>query len=208
MGARSPGFSEFLADAVIALGRREEDDYTVLYAEILKARNQTHALGKTQIKIRSHIDLDNAKEAVKASIEKLKPGILVFPSLHYRLFPDAAGVLFDTYTLSTGFSGFDEMLTPVAGQSGSASTSRGGLRRKTATTLLGPRDTGKSILAMNFLIEGIRENSRTLLLSLREDPSAVIDVTVPQEEGRIRFSWQKMAASKGQASDHIRARRQ
>ena len=43
---------------------------------------------------------------------------------------------------------------------------------------------------MNFLIEGIRENSRTLLLSLREDPSAVIDVTVPQEEGRIRFSWQ------------------
>jgi KaiC/GvpD/RAD55 family RecA-like ATPase len=200
-GSQTAGFAEFVADAVLALGRREEDDYTVLFAEIVKARNQTHALGKTQIKIRSRIDLEKAREAVRASVEKLNPGILVFPSLHYRLFQTQQESLFDTYTLSTGFTGFDEMLTPAAGQSGSASTSRGGLRRKTAAALLGPRDTGKSILAMNFLIEGIRENSRTLLLSLREDPSAVTDVTVPQEEGRIRFSWEKMAAPKGQAPD-------
>jgi KaiC/GvpD/RAD55 family RecA-like ATPase len=200
-GSQTAGFAEFVADAVLALGRREEDDYTVLFAEIVKARNQTHALGKTQIKIRSRIDLEKAREAVRASVEKLKPGILVFPSLHYRLFQTQQESLFDAYTLSTGFTGFDEMLTPAVGQTGSASTSRGGLRRKTAVTLLGPRDTGKSILAMNFLIEGIRENSRTLLLSLREDPSAVIDVTVPQEEGRIRFSWQKMTAPKGHAPD-------
>jgi KaiC/GvpD/RAD55 family RecA-like ATPase len=203
-GSQIAGFSEFLADTVISIGRREEDDYTVLFAEIVKARNQTHAVGKTQIKIRSQNDLDNAKEAVKASIEKLKPGILVFPSLHYRLFQSQQESFFDTYTLSTGFTGFDEMLTPVAGQTGSRSTAQeGGLRRKTATTLLGPRDTGKSILAMNFLIEGVRENSRTLLLSLREDPSAVTDVTVPQEEGRIRFSWQKMPESGSQGSDSV-----
>ena len=171
MAARSPDSRNSSPHAVITLGRREEDDYTVLYAEIVKARNQTHALGKTQIKIRSQSDLDNAKEAVKASIEKLKPGILVFPSLHYRLFQTQQESLFDTYTLSTGFTGFDEMLTPAVGQTGSASTTRGGLRRKTATTLLGPRDTGKSILAMNFLIEGIRENSRTLLLSCAKIPA-------------------------------------
>ena len=129
-GSQTAGFAEFVADAVLEFGRREEDDYTVLFAEIIKARNQTHALGKTQIKIRSRIDLEKAREAVRASVEKLKPGILVFPSLHYRLFQTQQESLFDTYTLSTGFTGFDEMLTPAVGQSGSASTSRGGLRRK------------------------------------------------------------------------------
>src|SRR5262249_51779491 len=56
-GSGRLGYVDFVADAVIQLGRRDKDGYTILYAEVQKARNQTHALGQHQMKIRSRHDL-------------------------------------------------------------------------------------------------------------------------------------------------------
>lgn len=183
-GSGTTGFVEFVADIVIRLGRRIEDGYVFLFAEILKARNQTHALGQAQIKIRTREDLREAKEAVAEALANLEPGVLVFPSLHYHLFKSQQQSTFDEYRLSTGLSGLDEMLSPTG--------NRRGLRRKSASAVLGPRDSGKSSIGMNFLIEGVRENTKTLLLSLRDDAGTVKSQTVPQEPGTIRFSWQEM----------------
>lgn len=183
-GSGTSGYAEFVADVVIQLGRRSDDNYLFLFAEILKARNQTHALGQSQIKIRAQEDLVHAREAVAEAVFELQPGIQVFPSLHYRLFQSKQESTFDEYTMSTGLTGLDEMY--------SEGVNAQGVRRKTATALIGPRDSGKSLIGMNFLIEGVRENTRTLLLSLRDDAGTVMKRPIPQEPGQMRFSWRDM----------------
>lgn len=192
-GGNTAEYPEFVADVVIQLGRRTDDNYLFLFAEILKARNQTHALGQAQIKIRAQEELVNAREAIAEAEAALTPGIQVFPSLHYRLFQSKQESAFDEYTMSTGFSGLDEMFSDDLGEPG--------LRRKAAIALIGPRDSGKSLVGMNFLIQGVRENTKTLLLSLRDDAGTVRKRRIPQEPGQIRFSWQDMEPVANQPGD-------
>jgi KaiC/GvpD/RAD55 family RecA-like ATPase len=189
-GQGKPGFVDFVADVVIQVGRRPEQDYTILSVEVLKARNQSHALGQHQIKIRAQTDIQNATGAFTAAVNKLNPGILVFPSLHFRLFQSQHLPVFDDHVLTSGLQGLDEMLN--------ADRTRGGLRRQSATALLGDIGTGKSLIGMNFLMQGVRENTPTLLLSLRDDAGTVTSRRIPQERGRIRFAWRREAGdSKG-----------
>jgi KaiC/GvpD/RAD55 family RecA-like ATPase len=180
-GSSKPGYVDFVADVVVRLGRTTGTDYTLLITEVLKARNQTHALGPHQIKIRSTDDIAGARESVGEALEQLDPGIIVFPSLHYWLFQSQHQSTATDYVLSTGLKGLDDMLPGIDG--------RHGALRKGAIALLGPTGSAKSVLALNFLIAGVCENTPALLLLLHNDRASVISRDVPQEPGRMHFSW-------------------
>jgi KaiC/GvpD/RAD55 family RecA-like ATPase len=180
-GSNKPGYVDFVADVVIRLGRTAGAEYTLLITEVLKARNQTHALGPHQIKIRSTDDIATARESVADALEHLDPGIIVFPSLHYWLFQSQNQSTATDYVLSTGLKGLDDMLPGIDG--------RHGALRKGAIALLGPTGSAKSVLALNFLIAGVCENTPALLLLLHNDRASVMGRDVPQEPGRMHFSW-------------------
>lgn len=179
----TPRFVDFVADVVIQLGRKIEQDYMLLYVEILKARNQSHALGPSIMKLRSIADFRRAGNAVKLRLQALKPGILVYPSIHYRVFLAQHNPVFTGRVLSYGIPGLDEMISHTAGL--------GGVTRQDAIALLGPPGTGKSVIAMNFLIEGVRENTRTLLLALRDNADAVRTRVVHQDRYGMRLLWRQ-----------------
>src|SRR5262249_8947090 len=149
-GSERPSYVDFIADAVIQLGRRDEDNYIILFAEVLKARNQTHALGRHQLKIRSKRDLAAARGGSGAESEAgvgkggSEPGVLIYPSLDYILSQSRTRPTFDKRPLSSGFTGLDALL---------GADRAVGLRRQSASALLGPGSTGKSLISMNFLIE-------------------------------------------------------
>ena len=182
-GSGAPSFVDFVADVVIQLGRKVEQDYTLLYVEILKARNQTHALGPSIMKIRSISDFNRAGSAVALRLQALRPGILVYPSIHYRVFLAQHNPVFTGRVLSYGIPSLDEMVSRTPG--------RGGVTRQDATALLGPPGTGKSVIAMNFLIEGARENTRTLLLALRDNADAVRTRPIHQDRNGMRLLWKR-----------------
>ncbi|HEY7982987.1 MAG TPA: ATPase domain-containing protein [Ktedonobacterales bacterium] len=192
-GSNKPGYVDFVADVVIRLGRTAGTDYTLLITEVLKARNQTHALGPHQIKIRSRDDIDTARESVGEALEQLDPGIIVFPSLHYWLFQSQNQSTATDYVLSTGLKGLDDMLPGIDG--------RHGALRKAAIALLGPTGSAKSELALNFLIAGVCENTPALLLLLHNDRASVMGRDVPQEPGRMHFAWR---ADRDQRSGTVR----
>lgn len=179
-GSGTPGYVDFVADSVIQLGRRDADGYIILYSEVLKARNQTHALGQHQMKIRSLRDMQRAVGAASDRVGGAHPGIIIFPSLDYILSQSRALSTFDEHTISSGFTGLDTLL---------GADRAGGLRRQSAIALLGPGSTGKSLIGMNFLIEGVRESRPALLLSLRDDEGIIKRRLVPQEPHRMRLSW-------------------
>jgi KaiC/GvpD/RAD55 family RecA-like ATPase len=177
-----PTYVDFVADTVIRLGRDKDDDYTLLVAEILKARNQGHALGQHQIKIRSRDDIDRATGPVKEGLQHLDPGIIVFPSLHYRLFEAQHKLTSADHVLSMGLDGLDQMLPGIG--------PRLGARRQSSLAVLGPGGSGKSVIALNFLVQGVRENTPTMLVLMHNDAAMVTSRTIPQEPHHMHFSWQ------------------
>lgn len=184
-GTGKPGYVDFVADTVIQLGRRIDGGYVILSAEVRKARNQMHALGQHQVKIRSLRDIKRASVASSVMGDDPKTaehGLLIYPSLDYVLSQSRGLKVYDEHTLSTGFYGLDKLL---------GADRAGGMKRQSSAALLGPGTTGKSLIAMNFLIEGVRENRPTLLLSLRDDIGIITSKPHPQERGRLRFSWRK-----------------
>lgn len=185
-------YVEFVADVVIQVGRREIAGYTILNLEITKARNQYHALGQSQIKIRSANDIQTMTGPVGEKFKGLEPGVIVYPSLHYRLFEAQQHAVFSNHMLSFGVPGLDQMITGNA--------DKGGARRQSAVALLGANGTGKSLIGMNFLIEGVRENTRTLLLSFRNNEETVKSRTFHQDRYRMRMTWRKERDSSG--NDH------
>ena len=218
-GSNKPGYVDFVADVVIQLGRRADPktEYTILTAEVLKARNQKHALGQHQIKFISKEDIENATGAAIQIVHNLTPGIQVLPSLHYHLSLSAREETFDEHFLSTGLAGLDEMFNgdpnfdknrESQDHPEAESLIRGDqlrLRRPSATALLGSGGTAKSMIAMNFLIEGIRENTKTLLLSFRDDEGTIINRPIAQGGGRMRFSFAS-PETRGAANDKVDVR--
>lgn len=182
-GDNKPRYLDFVADVVIKLGRSEVDGYTLLFAEVVKARNQRHALGPSQIKFR---DIKSTPPPIlrgKLDRSVSETGIVLYPSLHYRLYQSGQLPSFGDYLLSTGLPGLDELLA--------AAPQAPGIRRQSTTALLGPAGTAKSLLAMNFLIEGMRENTRTLFISLRDHSDITTARTVPQDPDLMRYSRQR-----------------
>ena len=95
----------------------------------------------------------------KHSYEIGSGGIVVYPRLRAPSFAnDTASSPIEP--VSTGVEGLDRMLN-------------GGLPRSSATVVLGGTGTGKTVLGLNFLIEGARRGEPSVLFTLEETPAQI-----------------------------------
>lgn len=83
-------------------------------------------------------------------------GLQVFPRLVSPTVPPAYGVADDRVV--TGIAGLDRMLG-------------GGLVRGRSTFMLGPTGCGKTTLALQFVLEGVRRGEKGMYVSFEENPS-------------------------------------
>jgi len=83
-------------------------------------------------------------------------GLEVFPRLVSPTIPPSYGVGKDR--VPTGIAGLDKMLG-------------GGLVRGRSTFMLGPTGSGKTTLALQFVLEGVRRGEKCLYVSFEENPS-------------------------------------
>ncbi|TFY98763.1 ATPase domain-containing protein [Ramlibacter rhizophilus] len=83
-------------------------------------------------------------------------GLVVFPRLVSPARPPAYDLL--TERVPTGIDGLDKLLD-------------GGLRRGRSTFVLGQTGAGKTTLAMQFVIEGVRRNEPCMYVSFEENPT-------------------------------------
>lgn len=87
-----------------------------------------------------------------------RDGLNVFPRLRTPKVPLEYGVESDR--APTGIPGLDPMM-------------EGGLLRGTSTLVLGPAGSGKSILGLGFLREGVQRGEPGLLVALQENPRQI-----------------------------------
>ncbi|HEY1584859.1 MAG TPA: ATPase domain-containing protein, partial [Polyangia bacterium] len=84
-----------------------------------------------------------------------KGGVLVYPRVRSPASTEAAPAVADR--IGTGVAGIDALLD-------------GGLPRSSSTIVEGGSGTGKTVLALNFLLEGVRAGERALLFTMEETP--------------------------------------
>ncbi|MCA1664747.1 MAG: AAA family ATPase [Myxococcales bacterium] len=84
-----------------------------------------------------------------------KSGVVVYPRVRSPASTAAAPPVADR--IGTGVAGIDALLD-------------GGLPRDSATIVEGGSGTGKTVLALSFLVEGVRAGERTLLFTMEETP--------------------------------------
>jgi circadian clock protein KaiC len=88
-------------------------------------------------------------------------GVEIYPRIHTAR-PRAAAAGYDPSTrLTTGVPGLDDLVN-------------GGVFLASATLLTGLAGTGKSLVGLQFLVEGARRGERGLLLSIEEPPAQVV----------------------------------
>jgi circadian clock protein KaiC len=85
-----------------------------------------------------------------------KDGLEVFPRLVSPNIPPTYGVADER--VATGIAGLDHMLG-------------GGLVRGRSTFMLGPTGSGKTTLALQFVLEGVRRGEKCMYVSFEENPS-------------------------------------
>jgi circadian clock protein KaiC len=111
-----------------------------------------------------------------------KSGVDVFPRLVTP--PQPTGFSLVAERVATGLAEFDTMLG-------------GGLLRGSTTLLAGPTGSGKTILSLHFLFEGVARGEPGLLLSFQENPSTArrnignlgMDPTQLDEEGLLTLLY-------------------
>jgi circadian clock protein KaiC len=84
-----------------------------------------------------------------------KGGVLVYPRVRSPASTEASPAVADR--IGTGVAGIDALLD-------------GGLPRSSSTIVEGGSGTGKTVLALNFLVEGVRAGERALLFTMEETP--------------------------------------
>ena len=107
-------------------------------------------------------------------------GIHVFPRI--ESFPVPAEPGLNRERLSFGLAELDAMST-------------GGLSRGSATLVAGPLGTGKTLLALQYVLAGAQRGERGLVIGFRESPRVLLDrmrgfgldLETPLEQGLIRF---------------------
>lgn len=92
-----------------------------------------------------------APESGRHAYRITERGVSVFPRLKYR----ERGV-FELVRVSTGIPGLDEMM-------------EGGFIRGTSILVSGGGGTGKTLLGLNFIVEGLRQGEPGLVVSFEED---------------------------------------
>jgi len=111
-------------------------------------------------------------------------GITVFPRLEAE-FRQPPRNRPEGPRLSTGIPGLDEMLD-------------GGLQPASTTSVMGAPGTGKTVLSLKFLEEGLRRGERALYLGFYESPERLlakaealgIELAQAREQGRFLIDWE------------------
>lgn len=158
----------FAADAIISLGNQPRGKSVHRYLEVIKSRGQFFFSGRHSVKISSGL------------------GMRVFPRASVRtgdFNPEDYQPTSDT-KVSIGNPILDDMLG-------------GGVYLGSVTLITGISGTGKSIAALQFLMEGARNGQKGLLISLDEHPQQVrrnaksldIDLAGEEEKGNIILAY-------------------
>lgn len=107
-------------------------------------------------------------------------GISVYPRIESLTGPSLVGLSSDR--LSLGLPEFDLMLS-------------GGLLKGSVTLIAGAPGTGKTLISLQFMLEGARRGEKGLLIGFRESPRQLmdkmhsfgLDLETPVEEGLIKI---------------------
>jgi KaiC/GvpD/RAD55 family RecA-like ATPase len=168
----------FQADVIIECGTHldREADYLVRTIEIKKARFQSHAWGRQQLKIygpgtaeTSGSEESKLRVARRNHPYRQEGGVFIYPSIHFFLSKykrespaDKPGAM------STSIREFDEMLDAAS----SARDGKLGFPRGRCTGLVGMRGGHKSHLGYRCMLKHVLAESsknRGLIISLRDD---------------------------------------
>lgn len=108
-----------------------------------------------------------------------KPGITVYPRLETIPLPPEAQKPVGA-RIASGIPKLDDLMG-------------GGIHAGEATAIVGPSGTGKTGVALHFVVQGLAEGERCLFVSFQESPSQLVekassfgwDLTAPLESGRL-----------------------
>jgi circadian clock protein KaiC len=139
---------EYITDTVLRLSYEQRGKHRrERFLEVIKSRGQRHISGKHTLKF-------------------ALGGLAVFPVCASVELPsgDSGAVNESRNGISrvmTGINGLDEMC-------------RGGFPTGSATVVAGSSGTGKTVLATQFIYQGLRNNERGLVLSFQQPQSALV----------------------------------
>jgi KaiC/GvpD/RAD55 family RecA-like ATPase len=184
-GERQPQFWEYVCDFVVRLDYSEQNNYFQRTIEIVKARYQSHVLGKHHLKIYAPkqsrkpdrengedgegSDTDEKRKAAEAQrMRRDHPyrsegGIFIYPSIHYYL---SLYKRLGSGEQAPPVATLPESLNAILGEQGN-----GGLPEGRCTAFIGCRGGHKSHLGYLHLLHRVltSENERGLIVSLRDD---------------------------------------
>jgi circadian clock protein KaiC len=161
---------EFIADAIVRL-RQEPMDRAVLRSlEIVKARGQDYRMGRHSVAI-----IDGKGIEVYRRVQAPR-----------ELAREEAAAYDTSSRIATGIPGLDDMMS-------------GGLFVGSTTLVVGITGAGKSVMALHYLAEGVRQGERSVMLTLDEPPAQVlrnaasigIDLKPAIEQGLMRLVYDR-----------------
>ncbi len=168
IGESGVGDAQFVADTTITLGNQARGKSVHRFIEIVKSRGQDFFTGRHSMQILGGL------------------GVKIFPRASIRIgdfnpqdFQPTSNVRY-----SVGNPVLDEMLG-------------GGVYAGSITLVTGISGTGKSVAAMQFLMEGARQGQKGLLVSLDEHPQQIrrnaesldIDLAGEEKNGNIIIAY-------------------
>jgi circadian clock protein KaiC len=159
---------QFLADTVISLGNSSRGKGVYRFIEVVKSRGQDFFTGRHSYQIKSGSGVEVYSRA------SVRPGD--FDSSDFQMT--------STERSSVGNASLDEMLG-------------GGVYTGSVTLVAGISGTGKSVLGMQFLVEGAKQGKKGLLISLDEHPQQIrrnaqtldLDLEGQENQGKIIVSY-------------------
>ncbi len=184
---------EFAADIVLRLDRNYGGGYMIRTIEILKARYQSHAWGKHQLKIYEAPKAESLEPETAAHDEhherrlRAHPwcdgGLFIFPSIHYilsqykRISP--ARLHGEAKAVKTPLEALNKLLG-------------GGIPAGRSTAILGGRGSHKSHFGyLQALHNVLAAGGKSLILSLRDDEATTEDTLT----GILNTHWPNEARS-------------
>lgn len=173
LNSASPtGFEEYVVDTVIHLNNHPTvNNGRRRFLEISKTRGQEHIPGQHTFRITDSGIKVFALEGLVAA--RNEKSVENVPS---------------SATTASGISGLDELM-------------RGGIPKETTLAVIGPPGTGKTVLGLQFLVQGAyKENQKGIFLTMEETPEQLINTAnnfgwnLPalQEKNMIKFFYRTM----------------
>lgn len=152
-GSESEGanIEEYITDTVLRLSYEQRKKHRrERFLEVIKSRGQRHLSGKHTLKFTdSGLEVYPVCAVVGEVPESVRDAEQAIPATVFH---------------STGIKGFDEMC-------------RGGLPGGSATVVAGSSGTGKTVLAAQFLHEGLKKKQHAFLVTFDQPTSAMLSTS-------------------------------